>query len=246
MGVRALQKFFISGEKSKLLVALHEPPNENLNAALIICHGFRGSMDGGGRAVKLAERAAALGFTVIRFAFTPVQSLSSQIEELSAVVDYCRCNVCSKVILLGRSMGGSCSLAFAALDERIAGLCLWATPSNLFETFQMSLGDNYKLLIEGKTVELNDEYGNLVMKPNFIEDFKSYDLLDCIKNIKSPVLIIHGSQDEVVSLQQARQMWHYANNPKQLVIIEGGDHQLSKHADFAADNVLEWLKHHFL
>lgn len=240
-----MQKFFISVEKSKLPIALHEPATVKLDTVLIICHGFRGSMDGGGRAVRLAERAAALGFTAIRFAFTPVQSLSSQIRELSAVVDYCRSNICSKVILLGRSMGGSGSLAFAAHDERIAGLCLWATPYNLFETFKLSLGDSYKLLSEGKTVKINDEYGNLIMESSFIEDFKSYDLLDCIKKIKSPVLIIHGSQDEVVPLQQAKKMWHYANNPKQLIIIEGGDHQLSKHADLAAENVLAWLKHHF-
>ncbi|MGI6093563.1 MAG: alpha/beta hydrolase [Veillonellaceae bacterium] len=240
-----MQTFFISSGISKLPVALHEPIGKNLGTALIICHGFRGSMDGGGRAVKLANRAAAFGYTVIRFAFTPVKELSTQIRELSAIVDYCRRNILSKIILLGRSMGGSCSLVFAAHDERIAGLCLWATPCNLYETFQLSLGANFQLLVEGKTVKLTDQYGNLVIRPSFIEDFKFYDLLACVRNIKSPVLIIHGSQDEVVPIEQAKQMWNYAKNPKKLVVIEGGDHQFSGQADLAADNVIEWLKHNF-
>lgn len=237
-----MQDYVVSVGKKRLPASFHPPKGVNLNTALIICHGFRGSKDGGGRAVRLAERAAALGLSVLRFAFSPTETLSSQLDELGAMVDYCRNNICSRIILLGRSMGGSCALAFAASDQQISGLCLWATPSDLFETFQLSLGDGYKKLINGVTLEFNDEYGYLKMTPDFIDDFKNYDLLSSIQKVKSPVLILHGSDDAVVPLHQAKRLWELANEPKQLKIIEGGDHQLAQHANLAADIVIDWLK----
>ncbi|MDD4600599.1 hypothetical protein SDC9_37321 [bioreactor metagenome] len=240
-----MQEFIITAGNAKLPVVIHHPCGEDLNTALIISHGFRGSMDGGGRAVALAQRASKLGLTVIRFAFSPLEKLSLQVSELSAIVDYCRSTICSTIVLLGRSMGGSSAVVVAAQDQNIAGLCLWATPSNLFETFQLSLGSDYQLLKAGKTLDINDEYGKLLITPDFIEDFKKHDLIACIKKIKSPVLILHGGQDVVVPVGQAMTMFNYANDPKQLVIIDGGDHQFSNHSSLATDKALDWLKNHF-
>lgn len=240
-----MEKIVLSVAKANLPAVIHYPSIDDLNTALIIAHGFRGSMDGGGRAIKLAERAAALGMTVMRFEFSPLQSLSTQVKELGAIVAYCRKNICPKIVMLGRSMGGSSSLVFAAQDNSIAGLCLWATPCNLHETFKLSLGKGYYRLKVGKTVEINDEYGHLLVMPDFINDFDKYDLLACIRKIKSPVLVLHGDRDKVVPLQQAETMWANANDPKQLKIIQNGDHQFSQHANIAADIVLGWLKTHF-
>lgn len=240
-----MEEITISTEKANLPAAIHYPGKEDFRTALIIAHGFRGSMDGGGRAVKLAERAAALGMTVIRFAFSPLENLSTQVQEIGTIVAYCRKNLCSKIVMLGRSMGGSSSLVFAAQDNNIAGLCLWATPCNLHETFKLSLGEGYYRLKIGKKVEINDEYGHLLVMPDFVKDFDKYDLLACIKKIKSPVLVIHGDQDKVVPLQQAETMWSNANEPKQLKIVQNGDHQLSQHANIAADAVLGWLNTNF-
>lgn len=56
---------------------------------LVLAHGFRGSMDGGGRAAVLAEMASEC-CNVIRFNFNGSQILSKQVEELEAVLAYVR------------------------------------------------------------------------------------------------------------------------------------------------------------
>lgn len=239
-------EFNIKAGAKDLSAALHQSSTVNLNTALIISHGFRGSKDGGGRATSLAEMMAGLGFAVLRYDFTPVESLSSQIEELKFVVDYCRKNVSSKIILLGRSMGGSCSLAYAAEDRDIRGLALWATPSNLPETFRLSLGEAYDLIKKGESLIIDDAYGKHIICPDILNDFKNHDLLGCVQRIKVPTLIIHGSDDKVVPLGQACLMWKHANEPKQMEIINGGDHQLANHANIVANIVLSWLKQHFV
>jgi fermentation-respiration switch protein FrsA (DUF1100 family) len=47
-----------------------------------------------------------------------------------------------------------------------------------------------------------------------------------LKNIRCPVLITHGDQDEVIPTEQGRRLYASANEPKRLVIVPGGTHWL--------------------
>lgn len=243
-----MKSFSVEVDGITLPVDLHAPVKcVGRYKTVIICHGFRGSKDGGeGRALALANQIADIGMAAIRFSFTPIQPLSRQIKELRAIVEYCRENVTTDIILLGRSMGGSAALAFAALDKKIKGLCLWATPWNLRETFRLSLGYGYDDLVRGKQLFLSDEYGEVTLMPELVSDFDHFDLLRDIQAVGNiPVLIIHGSEDSIVPLKQARSMWEHARAPKQLSIIDGGDHQFSAHGFVAAHYVISWLRQSF-
>jgi pimeloyl-ACP methyl ester carboxylesterase len=236
----------ISAPYGDLAAVIHTPGRVANSEVLIICHGFRGSKDGGGRAIALAKKAAAMGFTVVRFDFSPQGSLTRQIEELTAVVAYCRSHISLRVILLGRSMGGSAALAFAAADQEIAGLCLWATPCNLTETFRLALGAGYDRLVAGLPLMCEDEYGPLCLAPDFIEDFANYDFAACAASLVGvPLLIVHGSEDQIVPLDQAEQLYAAARQPKDFVVIPGGDHQFVNSHQVASGAVLSWLARMF-
>jgi fermentation-respiration switch protein FrsA (DUF1100 family) len=45
-----------------------------------------------------------------------------------------------------------------------------------------------------------------------------------ISRLNSPVLIIHGTADEMIAVDQGRKLFEFAHEPKQLAIIEGGAH----------------------
>lgn len=224
--------------------ALHIPSKPlPCKTALIICHGFRGSKEGGGRAVRLAEQVCELGLYVVRFDFTPATVLTRQIAELAEVVKYVRQHIGDRILLLGRSMGGSAVLAYTAANASISGLCLWATPWGLEETFRLALGECYNRLERGESVYLNDEYGQITITPDFITDFKNFDLLGSVRNLKGiPLLQIHGDHDEIVPLQQAYDIHQAAMVTKDLVVIEGGDHHLAAHAEIASKTVRDWLR----
>jgi fermentation-respiration switch protein FrsA (DUF1100 family) len=51
-----------------------------------------------------------------------------------------------------------------------------------------------------------------------------YSSIDRITRIKSPLLIIAGSRDAIVPASQSRQLFEAALEPKELVMIEGADH----------------------
>jgi pimeloyl-ACP methyl ester carboxylesterase len=228
---------------------------------LIIAHGFRGSMDGGGRAQTLAEQAAKAGFQVIRFNFTDSQILSKQVEEFSLVVDYGLKILKPRLLyLLGRSLGGATAIAYLAqkaqagriltaagpVPVQLGGLILWSTPHDLAKTFRVVLGEeNFEKLQQGCSVTLEDYKGKFTLEPETVRDMLKYDLKACLAHIKNvPSLIVHGTADTVVSLEQPQANYEALGEPKKLVWIPGGDHSFVTDSSAATSAVLEWLRQH--
>ncbi len=236
------KEFTIPAGGGLLAAVLHTSAGRKSGITVIICHGFRGSKEGGGRAAALAVEMACRGFAALRFDFTPLGRLSSQVDELRAVVDYCRAKLGSRLVLLGRSMGGSAALAVTAADRSIAGLCLWSTPCDLHEAFRISLGEGYARLAGGETLDLADEFGHLRLTPAFLGDFDRFDLLaDAGRLAGRPLLVIHGEKDEIVPLKQAEKISDHAAGPKKLIVIPGGDHRFLTGYGQASAAVLSWL-----
>ena len=51
-----------------------------------------------------------------------------------------------------------------------------------------------------------------------------YPNVDRIPGIAAPALVIAGSGDDIVPLEQSRQVYEAASEPKTLVVVEGADH----------------------
>lgn len=226
------------------LNAIHYLPAEPGNGyAVVFCHGFRGSKEGGGRALSLADKVAGNGFNAVLFDFTPLNPLSVQVDELRAVVDYCRRQISDRVILFGRSMGGSAALAVAAADKLIAGLCLWSAPHDLHETFRLSLGDGYNRLLAGEPISIADEFGLVHLSAAFLRDFDRFDLLACAGQVSGrPLLVVHGEFDEIVPLRQAAEIFGRAGEPKKMTVIPGADHRFVGGHEQASAALLAWLE----
>jgi uncharacterized protein len=54
-----------------------------------------------------------------------------------------------------------------------------------------------------------------------------FDSARKIARVNAPVLIAHGTADAIVPVEQGRRLYESARQPKQLLLIEGGDHNLT-------------------
>jgi len=115
------QNFSIARPFGELQSVIHECeiPERRRNV-LVMAHGFRGSMEGGGRATKLAEEISEKICTVVRFNFTWCTMLSNQVTELKAVLDFVRQTLQpEKLFLLGRSFGGATCIITACGEAEV-------------------------------------------------------------------------------------------------------------------------------
>ncbi len=239
--VKQMQNFIFTGPYGEIECIVSSCDKAE-SPVLIMAHGFRGSRDGGGRAIELAEQLSDQA-TVIRFNFNGSQILSHQIEELQAVVE--KVNVLlpyKKIFLLGRSMGGAASIIVAARLNLIHGLVLWSAPNNLRKTFRQVLGDElYYRLDSGEVLHMQDERGCLDLTPDFLTDIDNYDLSAALSDINIPVMILHGKIDETVTVEQAYDNYALLKGRKILHVFENGDHSLGTCNNEAGRMICQWL-----
>lgn len=220
---------------------------------LVVCHGFTGSKEGGGRAIAMAEEIGKLGYSTLLFDFAGCGesegvfsdiTLTGHIEDLASSVDYGLEAGFQRVITLGRSFGGTTALCHAATDKRIAGVCTWAAPAELtklFEAFRKQENINKDSLIP-----LTDQNSTVMVRERFFTDLQQYNTAYCASMITPrPLLVLHGQSDNVVPFENARIIYSSAGNPKELKILPGADHQFTEHYREAWSITFSWLTKHF-
>ena len=231
---------------------LHTPTGTP-RLGMILTHGFRGSKEGGGRAVELAEQLSDRGLMVLRFDFAGVGesegeferiTLSRQVADLQGALDWFLELYPLETFVVGRSFGGSTALAAAAVDQRIKGVCLWSTPIDLVDTFRRTLGDLFEQLEAGREISVRDDHGEgFGLRPEFVTDAKQHDLYQDLKRVSGrPILFLHGSNDETVKLEQVEKGYQVADYPKELVVIKGGDHRFTQTGESAWKALFDWIE----
>jgi fermentation-respiration switch protein FrsA (DUF1100 family) len=105
-----------------------------------------------------------------------------------------------RILLLGRSIGSTVAVE-TARDRPLAGVIL-VTP-----------------LTSARAVARASGFGPLARLAG-----PAFDNLSKIKGVESPLLVVHGTADEVIPFDQGRELHAAANPPKQFVPIAGAGH----------------------
>ncbi|SHG55850.1 putative redox protein [Thermosyntropha lipolytica DSM 11003] len=248
-----MEKICLSNGSKILKAYSHIFPDAS--GIIIICHGFRGTKENGGRIFDFTTRLEKAGFAVLAFDFTGSGespgdfsrvTLSRQAEDLRIVIDYVKKTFSLPIILLGRSFGGTTVLAGGTEDPAVRGFILWSAPVFLPATFARLIPAwQYKLWQSGHKIELADENGVFQLEPDLIEDFSYHDMDKYIRNIGNrKTLIVHGGEDQVVPLSNA----YYLTSKLSvctLKIFKGADHKFIYDYKKREDYTINWLKQNF-
>jgi putative redox protein len=220
---------------------------------IVVCHGFTGSKEGGGKAVEMAELLGTMGYAVLLFDFSGCGesdgefadvTLTRHIGDLKTSVEYCRKAGFTRVLTLGRSFGGTTAICLGDDGGTVSGVSAWAAPGALRELFTR-LRDQvtdkpYDLL------KLSDEDDDLQIKKGFLTDLDSYDVFSRASIISPrPLLVVHGALDDVVPVKNAWSIFETAGEPKNIEIIPAADHQFTGCYGEVWKIYFAWLRQHF-
>jgi len=243
--------FEFKNRRDQKLAAMILKSNNRANNLVIVCHGFSGSKEGQGQAVEMSEQLKSRGISTLLFDFAGSgksegedreRTLSKQVEDLAAAVAWARQEDFKKIILSGRSFGGSTVLSYAAHDQKIAAVCTWAAVARLERFFLPLVGGR----AEGPADELivlEGEKGRLELQRSFFQDLKNHDIARCAASVAPrSLLVVHGTADESVPPEEAVIIYRAASEPKQLAWIEGADHRFSNHSRQAWEVFFKWLE----
>jgi alpha-beta hydrolase superfamily lysophospholipase len=206
---------------------------------VIASHGHLSSKESE-KFIALGERLSQEEIAMLRFDFRGCGESEGRLEEdtitrrnadLAAAVEFMRSypGLGKKRGLLGSSLGGYLSLIKASADKEIRATVIWATPFHLDD-----LG--LRKVEEGNPPP--DAPGEA-----FLQDLPRHRLHPLLANV-SNCLVIHGNRDEVVPIDQAWEIFNGLGSPKEIRLIERGDHRLTDpaHRQRAIDLSVAWFK----
>ena len=233
--------------------------NKKPKPAIIFSHGFKSFKDWGTFNL-VAEQFASAGFIFIKFNFPfngttienpdTISDLDSfrknnykiELDNLREVVDWVfsqdlipEQEMNSELIyLMGHSRGASISLLEAASDSRIKKVVSWSSLADFDDIFVFY--DIEKWEKEGVYYSPNRlENSFLPMDYSFYSEFLRYrnelDILEAAKMISVPVLLVHGTDDEIIRFEDAIRL-KTANKKFQMSLLPNANHILGGNHPF--------------
>ena len=223
--------FFTNARGMVLHGVLHHPKGEKPRGAVILCHGMESNKDSP-KLVLLGQSLAERGFLGLRFDFAAVGATgnfeeitcSGEVADLQSAFTFVRSRYDGKIGLLGSSMGGTVTLLFTAQQHDVAVIVTLAAPLHpqRFVDRLMTPGEVRRWRESGYTL-----YHGRRLNVSLLDDVQKINVPEAARRITCPVLILHGDQDEVVPVEEARELHGCLAGPKKLSILQNGNHRLS-------------------
>ena len=140
-----------------------------------------------------------------------------------------------KNILVGSSMGGWVSLLVLRknLNDINGFIGIASAPDfTVNEWLKLSTDEQNEFIKKGSILFPDDDYGAYEVSYKFVNDGFNNLLLDQEINISCPIRLLHGRLDKVVPVSTSEKIIEKVlSTDKDLIIIEDGDHSLSREQD---------------
>ena len=148
-----------------------------------------------------------------------------------------------RIAVIGHGMGADVAILAAGQDERIKCLVVQGARSNLEEHVTGVFSPDEIKEYQTRGYLTHHTWGR--MNKSFFDNFRRYDIIEEIKKVRCPILIVHGRNDFRVLWTNARNLYFAANEPKRLEIVDMADHWFRdpQHRQFFFDLMIKWLNH---
>ncbi len=243
------QKLEFPGHTGDMLAAKLDAPAHTPRAYALFAHCFTCSKD-----VFAASRISASlverGFAVLRFDFTGLgmsdgefanTNFSSNVADLVQAANFLRSELAAPALLIGHSLGGAAVLAAAAEIPECRAVVTIGAPSEPLHV-QKQLGDKVAEIRSLGELEVELAGRTFRIKKQFLDDLQASTIRERVANLRRALLVMHSPVDEVVGIDNARQIYQAAKHPKSFLSLDNADHLLKKHADaaYAASVLAAW------
>ena len=198
----------VSDEPVKLH-ALWMPQPASANApVLLYLHGARRNVWGSAFRIRNMHE---LGFSVLAIDYRGFGRSSAQLPSEAGVLEDARAAWAwlereqpkRPRYIFGHSLGGAIAIQLAGSVDDARGLIVEGTFTSIADVFR------------------SFKWGWLPITPLITQRFES---IDKIAQVRSPVLVVHGSEDSLIRPELGRRLYEHATAPKRFLLVEGGTH----------------------
>ncbi|CAA2992169.1 Hypothetical predicted protein [Olea europaea subsp. europaea] len=241
----------LNKHNERLVGVFHETESTEI---VVLCHGFQSSKEFN-IMINIASALENQGISAFRFDFAGNgESEGSfqfgnefrEAEDLRAVIEYFTGANRTVAAILGHSKGGNVVLLYASKYHDIPSVVNVSGRYDLKRGIEQRLGKEVLERIERDGyVNIKNKKGEFdfkVTKESLMERLNTNMHEACLSiDKRCRVLIVHGSVDEVIPVEDASEFAKIIPNNR-LQIIEGADHVYTSHQEELVSIVLPFIK----
>jgi len=206
--------------------------------------------------VRVSRRLAEHGICVLRYDFTGLadsegnfsdSNFSSNCQDLLAAARFLDAEFQAPQLLIGHSLGGTATAVTANQIPTAKAVVTIASPSSTQRLADFLDESSPRIMQEGSgTVNIGGfEY---TLKPQLLQDLRSYDIPARVAELQTPILLFHSPQDETLPYHWGLKMFEAVTSTKSFITLDESDHLLVNRQDdinFVADLINQW-SHRYL
>lgn len=220
----------------------YHPGELDQTTLVLIGHGVTGNKDRP-LVIALATTLASAGIHAVRFSFSGNgdsegrfvdSTVSKEVEDLGAVLDALPG---WRIGYAGHSMGAAVGVLRTSMDARIQLLISLAGMAHTADFARREFG----AVTPGDGLMWDKP--ECPLSPAYMEDMnRIQSVAEAARQVRVPWLFVHGVPDDVVPVQDSRDLFAVAREPRKLVEMPAADHVFSDAAAAAmAQTVTDWV-----
>lgn len=256
------EKFYFKNSDGLKLCGILTRPSIDNKKCIILCHGITVDKEEGGIFTNLANKLMEKGYVVFRFDFrghgesegnSIDLTVSGEKRDLEAAINFLQSLGYREFGIVAASFGAGATSIFVSENKNIKALVLWNPIIDYHDILNPKLpwtkANFDKEAMERLKKQGYTKIGSKKFKIgiNFFPELRKLRPWEGLKNIKMPILFIHGNKDSYVPYKDSVKYSKLFQNAK-LETIKGaghGFHDKKEDADKADKATIQFFLKNF-
>ncbi len=244
------EKVTFTGSHGELSGTL-QIPDGPVRGGVVLAHCFTCS-----KSLKVTRNVATGiedgGFAVLRFDFTGLgesegdfaeTSVSTNVADLEAAARWMQARGFDACAMVGHSLGGAATLLAAGNVPEARAVVALAAPFGPEHVRHLFSETDVEAALAAGHAEVKIAGRPFKISAEFFHDLEEHCSPERIAALDRPVLVVHGTRDSIVGIEEGERIFAAAKQPKWFAAIPDADHLFGKaeHSELASRAIVNFL-----
>lgn len=192
------------------------------------------------------------GFAVLRFDFTGLgtsegdfaeTTVTTNVTDIEAAARYMTRRGFGPCALVGHSLGGAATLLAAGNVPDVRAVAVVAAPSSPNHVRHLFQEDDIEAALATGRATVKIAGRAFSISAQFFHDLKEHSTPERIGALGRPLLVVHGTGDRIVGIEEGEKIFQAARQPRWFAAIPDADHLFTHpgHPEQAAAAIVTFL-----